>query len=605
MTDAVSERQELELAIEAQEQLRGVVADKIVDAAVVALRQRLDGLLPDVERRRQVSVLFADVSGFTAMSSELDAELVADAMNDVWERLDAVVAAHGGRVDKHMGDGLMAVWGMSSTREDDPERAVRAGLAMQDVLRRPNLPGGLAMRVGINTGPARLGSVGVGGEITAMGDTVNVASRVEGLAPIGGVLVTHDTYRHIRGIFDVEAHDPVRVKGKSEPLRTYLVRRPKERRFWMATRGVEGIETRMVGRQRELSALQGEFERIVDTPGARLVTVVGDAGIGKSRLLYEFEDWIELHPRRAYFFKGRAIASGQAAAFGLLRDLLSDRFGILDTDPTSAVAEKLRDGMGLSLTGDEADIVGHWLGFDLGSYPAVRQLLGAGQLAVAARAHLFRFVESLSKDEPTVVFLEDVHWSDEESTELVASLLRECVTAHLLVVGVGRPELLDRPEARPLLEASSLTLTLGPLDADGARVLVDEILQRTGGVPDELTDLIVSRADGNAYYIEELVKMLIDDGVIEAGEAWDVWPVHLDKLRAERVPSTLTGVLQTRLDAARHRRPDDAAGGLGDRPHLLGRRGRLARSPRCQRYRAVPRDIPASRADPGPRGIVL
>ena len=604
MTDAVSERQELELAIEAQEQLRGVVADKIVDAAVVALRQRLDGLLPDVERRRQVSVLFADVSGFTAMSSELDAELVADAMNDVWERLDAVVAAHGGRVDKHMGDALMAVWGMSSTREDDPERAVRAGLAMQDVLRRPNLPGGLAMRVGINTGPARLGSVGVGGEITAMGDTVNVASRVEGLAPIGGVLVTHDTYRHIRGIFDVEAHDPVRVKGKSEPLRTYLVQRPKERRFWMATRGVEGIETRMVGRQRELSALQGEFERIVDTPGARLVTVVGDAGIGKSRLLYEFEDWIELHRQRAYFFKGRAIASGQAAAFGLLRDLLSDRFGILDTDATSAVAEKLRDGMGLSLTGDEADIVGHWLGFDLGSYPAVRQLLGAGQLAVVARAHLFRFVESLSRDEPTVVFLEDVHWSDEESTELVASLLRECATAHLLVVGVGRPELLDRPEARPLLEASSLTLTLGPLDADGACVWSTRSCSAPAGSPTSSRTSSSRAPTATPTTSKSLSRCSSTTASSKRATRGTCGRFTL----TSSVPSGCrrrSPVCSRPAWTPRHRRPDDAAGGLGDRPHLLGRRGRLARSPRCQRYRVVPRDIPASRADPGPRGIVL
>ncbi|HEY1278681.1 MAG TPA: AAA family ATPase, partial [Acidimicrobiales bacterium] len=451
-------------------------------------------------------------------------------------------------VDKHIGDALMAVWGMGSTREDDPERAVRAGLAMQEMLSGLDVSAGLAMRVGINTGPAHLGSVGVGDEITAMGDTVNVASRVEGLAPIGGVLVTHDTYRHIRGIFDVEPRDPVRVKGKAEPLRTYAVQSAKERRFWMASRGVEGVETRMVGRQRELSELQREFERVVDGPEARFVTVVGDAGIGKSRLLYEFEDWIELHPATAYFFKGRATATRQAVTFGLLRDLLSDRFGIFDTDPTSAVAAKLHEGMAPGLASDEAEIVGHWLGFDLRSRPAVRQLLGSGQLATAARAHFFQYLASLTADEPAVVFLEDLHWADEESIDLVVELLRQCASAHLLVVGVGRPELLDRPEARPLLDASSLALTLRPLDADGVRVLVDEILQRTDGVPDELTDLIVERADGNAFYIEELIKMLIDEGVIEAGDAWEAWPVHLDKLRPEQVPSTLTGVLQSRLD---------------------------------------------------------
>jgi class 3 adenylate cyclase len=518
VTDGLAEREQLELAIEAQERLRGTVADEVVDAVVATLRQRLNALMPDVERRRQVSVLFADVSGFTAMSSELDAEVVAGAMNEVWRRLDAVVSGHGGRVDKHIGDALMAVWGMSSTGEDDPEWAVRAGLAMHEALGEADVPARLAMRIGINTGPAHIGAVGARGEVTAMGDTVNVASRVEALAPVGGVLITHDTYRHIRGIFDVLAHDPVMVKGKAEPLRTYLVIRAKDRRFRMMTRGVEGVETRMVGRQREFIELQEEFDRTVDVPRARCGMVIGDAGIGKSRLLYEFENWIELHPTRTYFFKGRATATRQAVPFGLLRDLFADRFGILDTDPSSAVSAKVHDGTRPILTADEADVVGHWLGFDLRSSSAVRPLLGAGQLATAARAHFLRYIEQLTADEPAVMFLEDLHWADEESIDLIGDLLRDCPTAHLLVIAVGRPPLLERPETRPLLDASTLRLSLRPLDTESSRALVEEILQRTGGVPGVLADLIVDRADGNAYYIEELTKMLIDDGVIETGD---------------------------------------------------------------------------------------
>ena len=493
-------------------------------------------------------MLFADVSGFTSMSSQLDAEVVAGVMNELWSRLDAVISEHGGRVDKHIGDAVMALWGAVTTQEDDPERAVRAGLAMQEELGRRGAGDRLAMRVGINTGPVHLGSVGAGAEFTAMGDTVNVASRVQGLAPLGGVLVTHDTYRHVRGVFDVEATAPATVKGKSEPIRAYVVRRAKTHAFRLPTRGVEGIETRTVGRADELDALGAEFDRVVDQPETRRVTVIGDAGVGKSRLLYEFENWIELQPASAYFFKGRAVPVRRSAPFGLVRDLLADRFGVLDNDSASSVADKVRRGLAPTLAAGEADVVGHWLGFDLRASAAVRRLLGSGQLAVTARAHLFRYFESLATEETVVVFLEDLHWADDESLTLVDELVDHCSHVHLLIVGVGRPSLLERPVSDGLLRRSSLAMRLDPLGPDSTRTLVAEVLQKAGPVPHAVSDLIVERADGNPFYVEELVKMLIDDGVIETGEPWDPWRIHVERLDPARVPATLTGVLQTRLD---------------------------------------------------------
>ena len=175
--------------------------------------------MPPAPRRRQVTVLFADVSGFTAMSEHMDAELVSGMMNDIWARLDVVVTEHGGRIDKHIGDAVMAVWGAEATREDDPERAVRAGLAAPGASwRRSPLQAGMqvAMRVGISTGPAHLGAVGTTAESTVMGDTVNVASRLEHLAPIHGVLISHETYRTVRGVFDVQPLGEVEVRGKRE-----------------------------------------------------------------------------------------------------------------------------------------------------------------------------------------------------------------------------------------------------------------------------------------------------------------------------------------------------------------------------------------------------
>lgn len=543
------EREQIERAIAAQENLRGVVPDEIVDTAVSALRERLARSNPELARRRQVTVLFADVSGFTSMSSRLDAEVVADVMNELWSRLDTIIAAHGGHVDKHIGDAVMAVWGAASTREDDPERAVRAALAMQQELQRPRSGDQLMMRVGLNTGPVYLGAVAGSDEFTAIGDTVNVASRMQEAAPLGGVLVTHDTYRHVRGVFDVEALDPALVKGKAGPIRVYLVIQAKARAFRMPTRGVEGVETEMVGRALELGVLQAEFERVVREPATGWISVIGDAGIGKSRLLYEFESWIDLHPASAFFFKGRALATLRSMSFGLVRDVLAERFGVLDSDSAADLAAKVRGGFSSALTEGEADVVGHWLGFDLRSSPAVQALLGSGQLAGTARAHLFRYLELLATDGPVVVFLEDLHWADDESLALIDDLVGQCTDVHLLVIGVGRPSLLERAGANGLLARSSVALHLSPLGSEATRALVREVLQQAGRVPDELTDLIVERADGNAFFVEELIKMLIEDGVVETGEPWDTWRVHLDRLDPDRVPASLTGVLQTRLDS--------------------------------------------------------
>jgi class 3 adenylate cyclase len=238
----------------------------VVDAALAPMRAKMIALqaqaVPPEAKRKQVTVLFADVSGFTAMSETLDAEEVTEFMNALWERLDASITAHGGQIDKHIGDCVMGVWGTVTVREDDPERAVRAALEMQAALAEFREARGaqLALRIGLNTGPVLLSEVGSTREFTAMGDTVNLASRMEHAAPVDGILISHDTYRHIRGVFDVLPRAPLAVKGKAEPVQTYIVQRAKSRAFHMGTRGVEGIETRMIGREAEMLALQNAYD---------------------------------------------------------------------------------------------------------------------------------------------------------------------------------------------------------------------------------------------------------------------------------------------------------------------------------------------------------
>lgn len=300
-------------AIESQ---RPVLGDAVVDAALMAMHAQLATLeaFPSVEQqRKQATVLFADVVGFTTLAETKDAEEVTELINALWAQLDGLVTAYGGRIDKHIGDAVMALWGVESAREDDPERAIRAALAMQeeisafnaDMKRRRRLPENVALelRVGVNTGPVLLGQVGLTREYTAMGDTVNLANRLEQAAPLGGVLVAHNTFRHVRGVFDAQPLGPLQVRGRQEAVPAYVVLRPKPRAFRLATRGVEGIETRTIGREGELAALQVAFAAAIVEARACIVAIVGEAGVGKSRLLYEFDNWVDLRPERVRYFK--------------------------------------------------------------------------------------------------------------------------------------------------------------------------------------------------------------------------------------------------------------------------------------------------------------
>ena len=512
-----------------------------------ALRQQLATISENVHRRRQVTIVFADVSGFTAMSERLDAEQVADVMNSLWARLDHVIRDHGGRIDKHIGDAVMSMWGADGAREDGPEQAVRAALVLQRELAAFREGHGLTlrMRIGINTGPVLLGGVATTSEFTAIGDAVNVASRLEHAAPVDGVLISHDTYRHVRGVFDVRELNPLVLRGKTDPVRAYVVERVKERAFRVASRGVEGVETRTIGRQSELARLCKEHEQCRGSPGVRLAMVNGEAGVGKSRLLYDFRNWIELRPERVFLFTGRALLGQGGQILGLMRDVIATRFEVLQSDPPSAVMAKLRNGFAPLLNDDEADIVGHWLGFEIGHSDGVTRLAGSPEFATIARAHLFGWFAGLTAQEPGVLLLEDLHWADDETLEVLAHLaLRRDM--HLLMVGLARPALYER---RPDWAPDAVRIDLQGLGADSCRDLVVEVLQHAGSVPGELVELIVARADGNPFYVEELVKMLIDDGVIVVGEQGEPWAVALDRLDQSRVPPTLTGVLQARLDS--------------------------------------------------------
>ena len=557
----------IEEAIAALEAQRDILGDAVVEVSIAALREKLAVLETQraTEQRKQVTVLFADVSGFTAMSETMDPEEVHDIMNALWARLDSAITAHGGTIDKHMGDAVMGLFGAPTAREDDPERAVLAALAMQKEVADFNAsddwedyggwnartpPPRISVRVGVHTGPVSLGTVGTTGEYTAMGDTVNLARRLQEAAPVGKVIISHDTYRHVQGVFNVQPLKPVSVKGKSDPIPIYVVLRAWPRTFRFAGRGVGGIETRMVGREQELARLKDILRAVLKSGKSQVVTIIGEAGVGKSRLLYEFDRWLARQPGTIIYFKGRADEQMANTPGFLIRDLLSFRFDIQDSDPSSVARSKLERGI-LSFMGGEgmekAHFIGHLIGFDFSASPYLRGILGdARQIRDRAFHYLTQFFDAVARHAPTVIFLEDIHWADESSLDLIEHLSRGCQDVPLLMVCLARPSLLERRPSWGQRQQNHTRIDLKPLSADGSRQLVVEILRKVEQIPPELQEMIVGRAEGNPFYIEEFIKSLIESGVIVPGPRQ--WRIRSRRLTEVKVPPTLVGLLQARLD---------------------------------------------------------
>ncbi len=552
----MTEIEQLERGIAALEAQRGTLGDVVVDTALAPLRERLHALQARSNgegRRRHVTVLFADVSGYTALASSMDVEDVAVMMNRLWSSLDEVIRRFGGRIDKHIGDAVMAVWGIESAREDNVAQAIRAGLAMQEHLQQQTIIPGLAplaMRIGIHTGPALLGLIDSTGEFTATGDTVNVTERVQSVAPVGGVLISHDAYRQVRGLFSVQAMEPVLLKGKTEPQRTYRILAVKPRSFHLSARGIEGVETRMIGRDAEFARLQAVGDSVLAAGRMQVVAIVGEAGAGKSRLLHEFPSWLDLHPQSFWAFKARADESGRSQPHGLWRQLLSHRFGIADDDPLAVAQQKLVEGV-IAFLPDEAEAmahhIGHLIGLDFGDSPWLRAAVGnAGQFYEQAVAYLGQVLAAAAVDAPLLIALEDLHWADEASFHTLARILHDGRDLRAIVIATARPTVAERWPGWDAMLGLDQRLDLAPLSPADCGLLIDDIFQKARHIPPDLRELIVTRSEGNPFFLEEMVKMLIDRRIILPGE--EEWRVSSAALVEAQVPDTLAGVLEARLD---------------------------------------------------------
>lgn len=557
----MSETNNIEAAISALEAQRRALGDAVVDAALKPLREALTAAAKgDAEppKLKQVSILFIDVAGSTAMESKLDPEEISELMDRALRRFTTIVEDRRGRVFNYTGDGLLAAFGADEAREQDTENAVHAGLdiigeaaRLQADFAKNSLVASFKVRAGIDTGPVLLGG-GVDGEHNIRGSAVNLAARMEQSAPVGALRVSHNTYRLVRGLFDVTQEAAIFVKGFDEPLRTYLVQCAKPRAFRVATRGIEGLETRMVGRDRELAALQHAFKALHESHALSVLSVVAEAGVGKSRLLYEFENWAEVQPQTCVLLKGRAQPQTQQQPYGLLRDILAWRFQIADNDSAEDARQKLADAMSPMFAGEgdaPIHILGHLIGLDFSASPHLQGILGDPQQVRARAFHAATLLlRQMAAKAPLVLFLDDLHWADEGTLDFLNHLSKTNSDVAILLIAFTRPALFDRRPQWIRTEAPAQRIDLSPLGRDQTRELADVLLQKLNVVPPGLRELITAGSDGNPFFMEETVNLLLDEGAI-VPSADGAWRVEPQKLRAVRVPATLKGVLQARLDA--------------------------------------------------------
>ncbi len=552
----MSNKKELEEAIHALEAQRTLLGDAVVDASIGVLREKLGELLAKSrqQQRKQVTIMFVDTVGSMSLGEKLDPEEVLDLMNTALTAFVKAVQHHQGEIARLTGDGLLAFFGARQTRENDPERAIQASLEIRDVARNyggllaeKGVPGEFAVRIGINTGLVALGEVGAegGSEFTAMGDPINLASRLEGSAPPNGIVISQETYRHVKGLFEVQNLEPLQVKGKSEPVQSYLVIKAVPDPLLPAVRGVEEIDTRLIGREIELMTLNNRFQEILEEDEPVFMTVVGDAGIGKSRLLEEFIGGLEEFPGRLSVFKGRATPAIEPVPYGLIRDLFVRRCQILETDAKPDVMRKIRGEMDGILPAERADLVAHFIGFDFSDSSAVRPLLGSPDFKQLAVVYLIAYLKAVIQH-PTVILLEDVHWADDSSLDLVARLFGELSQGRLLAICLCRPMLYERrPDWGDGFRLHE-QLSLKALSRRSSRLLLQEIGRRVEHMPAAFSDRIIARAEGNPFFLEELIKLMLDKGYIERGDPH--WRVVIDDIEQLPVPSTLMGVLHARFD---------------------------------------------------------
>jgi class 3 adenylate cyclase/tetratricopeptide (TPR) repeat protein len=487
------------------------------------------------EERKVVTSLFCDLVGFTASSEAADPEDVDRMLAAYSAMAQAQIEGHGGVMEKFIGDAVVGVFGAPVAHEDDPERAVRAGLRIVEGAAELEGVGGapLRLRVGVDTGEAlvHLGASAGSGERLLAGDPINTAARIQSVAPEMGVAVGLATYETTAVVFDYAELPPALLKGKAEPVRVFHAKSPRAR---FGTDLTRTHESPFVGREIDLAILKGLFDKSVAAASAQLVTVVGEPGLGKSRLVAELFAYIDARPELVTWRQGRCLPYGEGITFWALGEILKAQTGILESDPPAVASEKLEHVLP---EGAERE----WF------RQRLLPLLGIEATSSAEREELFtawrRFLEAIAERGPTVLVFEDLHWADEAMLAFLEQLADLAVGVPLLLVGTTRPELYERHPDYATRLRNATPINLAPLSQEETARLVSALLDATV-LPAELQQPILDRAGGNPLYAEEFVRLLKDrDLLLRKGASWE-----LREGAVVPLPESVQALIAARLD---------------------------------------------------------
>src|SRR6476620_4141326 len=458
--------------------------------------------------------------GFKSRAEKLDPEYVRALLSPYYARLRHELERHGGTVEKFIGDAVVALFGAPVTHEDDPERAVRAAIAIREAILELNEADStleLEVRIAVNTGEAliALGARPELGEGMASGDVVNTAARLQAAAPVNGVLVGEATQRATGTVIEYRQAEPIEAKGKSQPVLAWEALRARAR-FGLDVD--QRPRTRLIGREQELELLTRALERVRKDLSPQLVTLVGVPGIGKSRLIAELFQVVDADPDLILWRQGRSLPYGEGLSYWALAEIVKSQVGILETDSTETAEAKLRASVTAAI-GDPQEAA--WTERHL------RPLVGL-DVAIAEgadrRAEAFaawrRFLEGVAERSPIVLVFEDLHWADDGLLDFVDYLADWASGVALLIVGTARPELLARRPGWGGGKRNASTVTVSALAPDETATLLAGLLDQVL-LPAEVQAAVLKRTEGNPLFAEEYVRMLQDRGfLVQTGGGW-------------------------------------------------------------------------------------
>ena len=538
--------------------------------------------------RRQATILFADISGFTDMSEKLDPEEVSAIMSDLFSLFGSIIADHGGIIDKFIGDCVMALFGVPKAIEGAPQKAVSTALRMREEIiifnQQKNLDIPLSVHIGINSGEVLSGEIGSTEkkDFTVMGDAVNLAARLEELSKTGQILVGPLTYRYSRTMFRFTPLRPINLKGKSQAVQVYEVVGEAGDGQTDEAGSDRLIQSELVGRRQELTMLQDQASDLLKGSGS-IVNVIGEAGLGKSRLCAEFTASGIMD--KVTLLEGIALSVGRTLSYYPIIGILKTWASIAEEDSEEKALYKLKASI-MTIAPDQAEEIFPYIAILMGyklpeKYGDHIEGVSGESLGKIIAKNMKDLIVKAGEFKPIIFMLEDMHWVDESTIEILLSLTGLIKKSPVMFVLVYRPGYEETSERLHGLLLNSfpdrcVDIELTALDSSESETLSLNLL-RGGGFPEHITRQIITRSEGNPFFIEEVIRSFIDTGVIKAGKHGFIIQDGIDRVN---IPNSINEVIMARID-----RLDEETGEILRSASVIGRAFFLSDTFPGDRYR--------------------